>query len=46
MNKLDKLKALSRSANIKVHGIKNYPSNSTNLIISNHTCLMDIFYIH
>ncbi len=45
MNKLDKLKALSRSANIKVHGIKNYPSNSTNLIISNHTCLMDIFYI-
>ena len=45
MDKLERLKMLRDSANIKIHGMENYPTNSTNLIITNHTCLMDIFYI-
>ena len=45
MNKLEKLKMLQDRANIKIHGMNNYPKNSTCLIFTNHTCLMDIFYI-
>ena len=44
MNKLNDLKSLNKS-NIKIHGLSNYPNSTTNLIVTNHTCLMDIFYI-
>ena len=45
MNKLEKLKELKKSVNINIDGINNYPLDSTVIIFSNHTCLMDIFYI-
>ena len=45
MSKLDELKELREKLNITVTGEENYPYGEPCLIVSNHNCLMDIFYI-
>ena len=45
MNKLEELKKLRDSLKIEVRGIENYPADEPNVLISNHNCLMDIFYV-
>lgn len=44
-SKIEKLKDLREKLNIEVEGIDNYPKNEKVLMIANHQCLMDIFYI-
>lgn len=45
-NKLDALKDLRKKLNIEINGIENYfQNNNPSLIVANHSCLMDIFYL-
>ena len=43
-NKLDELKKLKNDL-IKVNGLENIDNKIPSIIISNHNCLMDIFYL-
>lgn len=45
MSKLDELKELREKLNITVVGENNYPYDEPCVIVSNHNCLMDIFYL-
>lgn len=45
MNKLDELKKLGSQVNLIVKNLDNYPKGETNVLVSNHNCLMDIFYL-
>lgn len=42
-NKLKILKQLLQY--IKINGLENYPTNNPSVIIANHSCLKDIFYL-
>lgn len=44
-SRLDELKKLKEQINMHVNGLENYDKDSVNLFISNHNCLMDIFYV-
>ena len=44
-SKLEELKSLREQLNIELNGIENYRIGEPNLLISNHNCLMDIFYL-
>ena len=44
-SKLEELKKLREQLNIQIDGVENYPKGEKNLIIANHSCLMDIFYL-
>lgn len=43
--KKENLKKLREYCNINVYGIENYNYSIPSLLISNHNCLMDIFYV-
>lgn len=45
MNKLEELNELRKQVNLVVKNIDNYPKNEINVLVSNHNCLMDIFYL-
>lgn len=45
MSKFSNLQDLKKLMNIKVNGLENFPLNSNSLIVSNHVCFMDIFYV-
>ena len=45
MNKLEELKKLRNQMNLIVKNIENYPTKETNVLVANHNCLMDIFYL-
>ena len=45
MNKLEMLKQFKEQITFSVRNIENYPKNEANVLISNHNCLMDIFYL-
>lgn len=45
MNKLDELKKLRSQVNLIVKNLDNYPKEEINVLVSNHNCLMDIFYL-
>ena len=45
MNKLDRLKELREELGIVVNGLDNYPTDEPSVVIANHNCLMDIFYL-
>lgn len=45
MNKLEELRELRKQVNLVVKTPENYPKNEINVLISNHNCLMDIFYL-
>ena len=45
MTKYEELKKLREQLQIEVKGIENYPLDEPNLVVSNHNCLMDIFYV-
>ena len=45
MNKLEELKKLKEQLKIEVNGLENYPTDEPNIVVSNHNCLMDIFYV-
>ncbi len=44
-SKLEQLKKLREKLNMEVEGIENYPKDEKVLMIANHQCLMDIFYL-
>ena len=44
-SKLEQLKHLKEQLNIDIEGINNYPKDKKTLIVANHNCLMDIFYL-
>lgn len=44
-SKLEKLKELRELVNLEVRGLENYPIGEPNILIANHNCLMDIFYL-
>lgn len=45
MNKLDELKKLRNQVNLVIKNLDNYPKGEVNVLVSNHNCLMDIFYL-
>ncbi len=45
MNKLENLKELRNQVNLIVKNIGNYPKDEINVVVANHNCLMDIFYL-
>lgn len=45
MTNWERLLKLKEQLNIKVEGLENYPQNNPCVIIANHNCLMDIFYL-
>ena len=45
MSKLDLLKGIRDEININIEGIENIDFDAPNLFVSNHNCLMDIFYL-
>ena len=45
MNKLEELKKLREHVNLVVKNLDNYPKDEINVLVSNHNCLMDIFYL-
>lgn len=45
MSKREELEKLKAEINLIIHNLDNYPKNETNVLVSNHNCLMDIFYI-
>lgn len=45
MNKLEELKRLRNYLNIEINGLDNLQNNIPTLIIANHNCLKDIFYL-
>lgn len=44
-SKLEELKQLRKQLNIEIEGLENYPKSKKTLILANHNCLMDIFYL-
>lgn len=44
-SKLEELKQLRKQLNIEIDGLENYPKSQKTLILANHNCLMDIFYL-
>lgn len=45
MNKLENLKELRNKVNLIVNNVDNYPKDELNVVVANHNCLMDIFYL-
>ena len=45
MNKLENLKELRNKVNLIVKNVDNYPKDEINVVVANHNCLMDIFYL-
>lgn len=45
MNKLERLEELKGRLNLIVEGRENYPKDYSSIIIANHNCLKDIFYL-
>ncbi len=45
MNKLENLKELRNKINLIVKNIDIYPKDEINVVVANHNCLMDIFYL-
>ena len=45
INKLEELKKLREHVNLVVKNLDNYPKDEINVLVSNHNCLMDIFYL-
>lgn len=45
MSKLEELKELRKNFDIQINGIENISQDNPNLFISNHNCLMDIFFL-
>lgn len=45
MSKLEELKQLRKDVNLIVNNLDYYPRNEINVLVSNHNCLMDIFYL-
>ena len=45
MNKREELNKLKSQINLSIKGLENYPKNELNVLVSNHNCLMDIFYV-
>lgn len=45
MNKLEELRELRRQVNLIIKNLNNYPKDEINVLVSNHNCLMDIFYL-
>lgn len=45
MNKLERLEELKKNIKLVVEGRENYPKDYSSIIISNHNCLKDIFYL-
>lgn len=45
MSKLEELKELRKQINLNIKNLDNYPNNDVNILIANHNCLMDIFYL-
>ena len=45
MNKLEQLKRLRDELGIVVNNLDNYPIDAPSIVIANHNCLMDIFYL-
>lgn len=45
MNKIERLEELREKLNVSIEGKENYPSDYSSIIISNHNCLKDIFYL-
>jgi len=45
MNKLDQLKKLRDELGIVVNNLDIYPKDAPAIVIANHNCLMDIFYL-
>ncbi len=45
MSKLEELEKLRKQFNLIVNGLNNYPKGEINVLVSNHNCLMDIFYL-
>lgn len=45
MNKLEELKKLMEQVNLVVKNSDNYIQDEVNVLVSNHNCLMDIFYL-
>ncbi|MCI9233657.1 MAG: 1-acyl-sn-glycerol-3-phosphate acyltransferase [Bacilli bacterium] len=44
-SKLEALKELKKEINLTIQGLENYPTDAPSLIVANHNCLMDIFYM-
>ena len=44
-SKLDELRELREKLNISVSGLENIKENEAAILVSNHSCLMDIFYV-
>ena len=44
-SKLDELRELREKLNISVSGLENIKENKSAILVSNHSCLMDIFYV-
>lgn len=45
MNKKEELQKLRSQVNLIIHQKENYPKGEVNVLVSNHNCLMDIFYL-
>lgn len=45
MNKLEELRELRKQVNLIIKNLNNYPKDEINVLVSNHNCLMDIFYL-
>ena len=45
MNKKEQLKQLKEELGIIVNGLDNYPIDEPSIVVANHNCLMDIFYL-
>lgn len=45
MTNWQRLLELKAKLNMKVEGLENYPKDNASLIVANHNCLMDIFYL-
>jgi len=45
MSKLTELKELRNQVNLIIKNLDNYPKDEINVLVSNHNCLMDIFYL-
>lgn len=45
MNKLEELQKLRKQVNLIINNIDIYPKKEINVLVANHNCLMDIFYL-
>ena len=44
-SKLAELRELREKLNISASGLENIKENEVAILVSNHSCLMDIFYV-